>query len=91
MTSLPDENSEKYFKDSMKWTHCPICNVKEFDSTLKWNKYNRDSHIRSCIKLKRLEQIGTKKPIVGLNKEIASPKIQDTSTSKLFFFNLTVQ
>jgi hypothetical protein len=84
MTSLPDENSEKYFKDSMKWTHCPICKVKEFDSTLKWNKYNRDSHVRACIKLKRLEQIETKKPLTGLSKDIPSPKIQDTSSSKLF-------
>jgi len=79
MSPAPVESSDQFFKESMKWTHCPICIVKTFDSTARWNKYNRDSHVRACMKQKRLEQIESS------SNETEFPQTQLSSTSSKLF------
>ncbi len=55
LNKLPDENDKNFYVNSMEWTQCPICLDKKFDSSGRWNKRNRDTHVKACIKQKRTE------------------------------------
>jgi hypothetical protein len=71
MLSLPDENDLEYYKNSESWFNCPICN-REFEYFIKWPKYNRDAHVKACIKQKKSFKQGTKRKIGYDSKPIAT-------------------
>ena len=52
MASLPNENDLTFYSESMSWLSCSICQTV-FDTSGKWPKYNRDTHVKACIKRKK--------------------------------------
>jgi hypothetical protein len=67
MASLPDENNLEYYVNSLEWDKCPICSL-EFDDNSKFNKFNRDTHVKACIKRKKVENPSKKRKINVLEK-----------------------
>ena len=64
----------------MEWTHCPICN-KKIDTSGTWNKFNREVHVKACIKRKKAvnEKLNNKNNKRKL--DFGSPKISSFLSS----------
>jgi len=68
MASLPNENNFDTCSTSSQSKDFPVCSIK-FEDGIRWNKFNREMHVKAFLKRKNTDNPPKKRRII-LNEKI---------------------